>query len=123
MDHTRTIKGILVFMVVVLSFYLLKILSFIFIPLISAIFLALFFMPLMRWLHRQKVPKWAAVTISSLIMLAVLFGSYQLISLSVKQITNSQTEFWEKADKSLSTTWAPLADMMDINVSTNNNES
>ena len=123
MDNTRIIKGLLIFMAVVLSFYLLKILSFIFIPLISAIFLALLFMPLMRWLNRKKVPKWAAVTISALIMLAVLFVTYEIINLSVRQITTSQNEFWEKADKSLTTTWAPITDMLGIQVSANNNES
>lgn len=110
-------------MVIVLSFYLLKILSFIFIPLISAIFLALLFMPLMRWLNRKKVPKWLAVTTSALIMLTVLFSTYMLISLSIKQITNSQNEFWERADQSLTTTWAPVTDMLGIEVSANNNES
>lgn len=123
MDNTRIIKGLLIFMAVVLSFYLLKILSFIFIPLISAIFLALLFMPLMRWLNRKKVPKWAAVTISALIVLAVLFVTYEVINLSVRQITTSQNEFWEKADKSLTTTWAPITDMLGIQVSANNNES
>ncbi|WP_417611282.1 AI-2E family transporter [Owenweeksia hongkongensis] len=123
MDNTNTIKGVLIFMAVVLSFYLLKILSFIFIPFISAIFLALLFTPLMRWLRRKKVPKWASVTISAFIMLVVLFGTYQLIGLSVRQITQGQTEFWEKADESLTTTWAPVTDMLDIEVSSNNDES
>lgn len=122
MDDTRTIKGILIFFAIVVSFYLLKILSFIFIPLISAIFLALLFMPLMRWLNRKKVPKWAAVSISAIIVVTVLFGSYQLIRLSTKQMVKGQTEFWEKADNKLKTSWSSVGQFLDINLSTHDGD-
>lgn len=122
MENSKTIKSILIFFAVVLSFYLLKILSFIFIPLISSIFLALLFMPLMRWMQRKKIPKWAAVSISALIMVAFLFGTSQVIRLSVKQITQDQSDFWEKADHKLKTSWSSAAQMLDVNLSTNDGD-
>ena len=118
MENSKTVKGILVFFAVVVSFYLLKLLSFIFIPLLSAIFLALLFMPLMRWMQRKNFPKWGAVSISAIIMIVFLFGAGQLIRLSVKQITQDQSDFWEKADSKLKTTWTSASETLDVNLST-----
>lgn len=123
MEDVTKIKRLLIFIVVVLALYVLKILSFIFIPLISAIFLALLFMPLMRWLKKKRVPKAIAVTISTLIMAAVLFGAAQLVRLSTKQIINEQDEFWENADSKLQPVWQSASEMLGIETSASNGEN
>mgnify|MGYP003651894664 CR=1 FL=1 len=122
MNDTTIIKRVLIFFAVIVSFFILKILPFIFIPLISAIFLALLFMPMMRWLNKRKVPHWLSVSIATVIMAAVLFGSFQLIRLSSKQIVNDQEEFWEKVNTKLQSDWQPAMNMMGIRIS-NGDES
>ncbi len=122
MNDTTIIKRLLIFFAVIVSFFLLKILPFIFIPLISAVFLALLFMPMMRWLNKKKVPQPISVSLATLIMAAVLFGSFQLIRLSTRQIVNDQEQFWEKANTKLHTEWKPAMEMLGIQI-TNSDDS
>ncbi len=122
MNDTTIIKRLLIFFAVIVSFFILKILPFIFIPLISAVFLALLFMPMMRWLGKRKVPQPVSVSLATLIMAAVLFGSFQLIRLSTRQIVNDQEEFWDKANTKLHNEWKPATEMLGIKF-TNGDES
>ena len=57
MRELRTTNILLLIIVIPLVVYLLQILSFIFVPLVFAMFITLLFLPVMRWLHKYKVPK------------------------------------------------------------------
>ncbi len=123
MDDTKIIKRILIFFTVIAAFFVLKLLPFIFIPLISAIFLALLFMPLMRWFKKKNFPHWLSVGLASLIMAAALFGAYQLIRLSSKEIVNGQEEFWEKVNTKLQNEWQPATEMLGVRLNSNDDTS
>ena len=101
LNQTRTTNILLLVIVVSLVFYLLKILSFIFIPLFFSMFIALLFLPLMRWLGKYKVPKFVSIIIVVLLIIGGLKIGIELIQLSSKQITDSDTEFFVKAEAKL----------------------
>jgi len=77
---------------------LLKILSFIFIPLVMSMFIAMLFLPLMRWLGKQKVPKYLSIFIVILIILGFLKLGGELIQLSSQEIMSTEGEFFDKAE-------------------------
>ncbi|WP_027127174.1 AI-2E family transporter [Gelidibacter mesophilus] len=101
MDKTRTTNLLLLVIVVPLVFYLLKILSFIFIPLVFSMFIALLFLPLMRWLGKRGVPKFISIFIVILIILLGLGVTAELIHLSSKQITSSDSTFFAQAEEKI----------------------
>ena len=85
--------------VVPLIFYLLKILSFIFIPLVFSMFIALLFLPIMRWLGKKNIPKPISILIVVLIIAAGMKIGVELIQISSREILNSDTEFFSKAEE------------------------
>ncbi|MCO4822767.1 MAG: AI-2E family transporter [Flavobacteriaceae bacterium] len=98
MDKLKTTNLLLLIIVVPLVFYLLNILSFIFIPLIFSMFIALLFLPIMRWLSKKKVPKLVGIVIVILLIFIGLKIGIELIQLSSKQILNSGSGFFDKAE-------------------------
>ncbi|MFL0353502.1 AI-2E family transporter [Xanthomarina sp. GH4-25] len=101
MDKLRTTNILLLVIVIPLIFYLLKILSFIFVPLVFSMFIALLFLPIMRWLGKKNVPKFISIVIVVLLIIGGLKIGVELIQLSSKQILNSDTEFFSKAEVKL----------------------
>lgn len=99
MDQRRTTNILLLILVIPVVFYLLKILSFIFIPLIFSMFIALLFLPLMRWLGKKKVPKFLSIIIVILLIIGGLKISTELIQISSREILNSETDFFLKAEQ------------------------
>ena len=97
MKNLKTTNILLLIIVIPLIFYLLKILSFIFIPLTFAMFIALMFLPLMRWLHKRKVPNFASIIIIILIITGILKLTGELIEISSAEIVSSEGAFLEKA--------------------------
>ncbi|MBT8325336.1 MAG: AI-2E family transporter [Winogradskyella sp.] len=98
LNQRRTTNILLLVIVVPLVFYLLKILSFIFIPLILSMFIALLFLPLMRELGRRNIPKFISIVVILITVSAIVYGGIELIKLSSKQILESDTEFFTKAE-------------------------
>ena len=90
--HLKTIKNVLIILVIPFVLYLMKLLSFIFIPLVSALFLAILFSPLMRWFSKKRVPKIIALTA----VVIIIFGFFKVVGelaqLSSKEMMNTDTE-------------------------------
>jgi len=99
MDKLKTTNTLLLIIVIPLVFYLLKILSFIFIPLVFSMIIALLFLPIMRWLGKKNVPKLISIIIVILLILGGLKIGVELIQLSSRQILNSDTGFFIKAEE------------------------
>ncbi len=98
MKDTKTTNTLLLIIVVPLVLYLLEILSFIFIPLILSMFIALLFLPLMRWLHKRKVPRVFSIALVVLIIFGIIRSGGELIHLSSNEILSSEGQFIEKAE-------------------------
>lgn len=101
MEKRRTTNMLLLVLVIPVIFYLLKILSFIFIPLVSSMFIALLFLPLMRWLGKKGVHKFLSIAIVILIIIFGLALTVELIHLSSKQITSSDSTFFIQAEEKI----------------------
>ncbi|EGV42448.1 AI-2E family transporter [Bizionia argentinensis JUB59] len=99
MNQLRTTNLLLSIIVIPFVFYLLKTLSFIFIPLIFSMFIALLFLPLMRWLGRKKIPKAVSIVIVVLLIALGLKIGVELVKVSGREILNSETEFFVKAEE------------------------
>ncbi|RLJ64222.1 putative PurR-regulated permease PerM [Lacinutrix venerupis] len=98
MDKIRTTNYLLLIIVIPIIFYLLKILSFIFIPLIFSMFIALLFLPLMRFLKRRGIHKIISICIVLLIITLGVKLGIELVKLSSKQIIESDSSFFLKAE-------------------------
>jgi predicted PurR-regulated permease PerM len=61
-------------------------------------FIALLFLPIMRWLSKKKVPKLVGIVIVILLIFIGLKIGIELIQLSSKQILNSGSGFFDKAE-------------------------
>lgn len=112
-DLSRIHKLLLV-LIVPFVLYLLNVLSFIFIPFAFALFAALFFMPLVRWFQRKKLPNFLALVVVIAIVSGLLTGGYQLIKLSSNELTSSQTDFYSKFDKKLNDIIEPIISLAGI---------
>lgn len=99
LDQRRTTNILLLIIVVPLVFYLLKILSFIMVPLVFSMFIALLFLPLMRWLGKRRVPKFASILIVVLLIVGGLKIVVELIQLSSKEIMTSNAVFFDKGQE------------------------
>lgn len=97
MDQRKTTNVLLLIIAIPVVFYLLKTLSFIFIPLIFSMFVALLFLPLIRGLSRYKVPKPVSIALVILLIVLGLKLGFELLQISAKQILESDTGFFNKA--------------------------
>jgi len=98
MEKLKTTNTLLLIIVIPLIFYILKILSFIFIPLVLSMFIALLFLPLMRWLTKMKIPKFASLFLIISIIAVVLKIGGELVRYSSKEILAVDNSFVEKAE-------------------------
>lgn len=96
MKDIKTTNTLLLIIVIPIVFYILKILSFIFIPLILSMFIALMFLPLMRWLKKQGVPKFISIFLVVLIIAGILKAGGELIQLSSKEILSADGVLFER---------------------------
>lgn len=101
MDKLRTTNILLLVIVVPLVFYLLKILSFIFIPLVFSMFIALLFLPIMRWMAKKNLPKPVSIVVVILLVTAGVKIGVELIHISSKEILNSDSGFFVKAEEKM----------------------
>lgn len=114
MNELKTIKRILLILVIPLVFYVLHILKFIFIPLMGAILLALLFMPLMRWMDKRKVPKIIAVITSVVLMVVGVSTAFLLVRLSAQEILSADSGFWEKLTTKLDTLFTMVLNTLGV---------
>mgnify|MGYP001767656828 CR=1 FL=1 len=103
MDNLKSIRSLLIVVVVFLLFYILKLLSFIFIPLVLALFISVLFLPLMRWLNRHKIPKIISLILITIIMIGVLLIAIKLIQLTSREILSANTGLFESIQEKLKT--------------------
>jgi AI-2 transport protein TqsA len=101
MRELRTTNILLLIIVIPLVVYLLQILSFIFVPLVFAMFITLLFLPVMRWLHKYKVPKFLSVLFIVLMFVGILKAGGELIQLTISEIGSSGGEIFSKAEDKL----------------------
>lgn len=114
MNEIKTIKRLLLILVLPLIFYILYLLKFIFIPLVGAILLALLFMPMMRWMQKRNFPKFIAVVITVIIMIGAVTAAFLLIRLSAQEILSADSGFWEKLSVKLDTLFAMLLSLLGV---------
>ncbi|EMQ93991.1 putative membrane protein-putative a permease [Xanthomarina gelatinilytica] len=62
-------------------------------------FIALLFLPIMRWLGKKNIPKPISILIVVLIIAAGMKIGVELIQISSREILNSDTEFFSKAEE------------------------
>ena len=110
----KAIRKLLLIIVVPLILYLLKVLSIIFIPLVFALFGALLFMPLMRWFQRKGLPTLLGVLVVIIFVSGGLKIGFEVIQLSGKELTSTNTDFYAKFDKKLDDIIHPIAELMGI---------
>jgi predicted PurR-regulated permease PerM len=112
----NAIKKILLVFAVPFVLYLLNVLSIIFIPLVFALFGALLFMPLMRWFQRKKIPNFIGIIVVVIFISGALKVSFEVIKLSGKELTATNTDFYEKFDSKLNDIVSPLIGLLGIEV-------
>jgi AI-2 transport protein TqsA len=98
MKDLSTTNTLLLIIVIPLVLYLLGLLSFIFIPLILSMFIALLFLPLIRWLHKRRVPRPLSILIVILIIFGIIRMGGELVHLSSNEILASEGQIIEKAE-------------------------
>lgn len=95
MRSLRTTNILLLIITVPVVFYLLKILSFIFVPLVASMFIALFFLPIMRWFTKKRVPKPISILMVILLIVGMTKVGIELVKLSTKEIISVDGEIFE----------------------------
>ena len=88
--NIKTIKNLLLLLVIVLAAYLLKLLSFLFIPLALALFITLLLMPLLAWFQKKKLPYFVGLAIIIIVGFFVLKGIGEVIQHTGKKIVERQ---------------------------------
>ncbi|SDB44429.1 Predicted PurR-regulated permease PerM [Flavobacteriaceae bacterium MAR_2010_188] len=101
MDKRRTTNILLLIIVIPLIFYLLKTLKFIFIPLVFSMFIALLFLPIMRAIEKKGVPKIFSVLAVICIIIAILFGGFQLIQLTSKELLTADSHVFPQINEKI----------------------
>lgn len=89
MKEQRTTNILLLLIAIPIVFYTLKTLSFIFIPLVLSMFIALFFLPIMRWMNKKRIPKPLGIVFIVLLIFGILRAGGELIQLSTKEILSA----------------------------------
>ena len=114
MDKLRTTNILLLIIALPVLFFVLKTLSFIFIPLVFSLFIAILLWPLIRWLQKKNIPKFVNISIIVFLMLLFIVSVSVLINLSSKEILDSNTGFFEKADAKISNLVLIIEDFFQI---------
>jgi AI-2 transport protein TqsA len=103
MDNLKSIKGLLIVIVVFLIFYVLKLLSFIFIPLVLALFISVLFLPLMRWLSRRNIPRTIGLLLVLVIIVSVILAGIKVVQLTSREILTANTGLFDSIQEKLKT--------------------
>lgn len=103
MENLKSIKTLLIVVVVFLIIYVLKLLSFIFIPLVLALFISVLFLPLMRWLNKRNVPKTIGLFLVVIIMTGVFVIAIKLVQLTSREIVTANAGLFNDIQENLKT--------------------
>lgn len=114
MRELRTTNILLLIIVIPLVVYLLQILSFIFVPLVFAMFITLLFLPVMRWLHKYKVPRALSILFIVLMFVGILKAGGELIQLTIRDIGSSGSEVFDEAEEKLMVAVTSVEDFFGI---------
>ena len=114
MNNLKTTNILLLIIAIPILFYVLKLLSFIFIPLAFSVFIAILFWPLIRWLQKKKVPK-----VINLLIVFIIIGFFtkttvEIVKLSSKEILESDSHLFEKAEDKLGALIIPIEEFLGI---------
>ncbi len=101
MKDLKTTNTLLLMIVIPLVIYLLKMLSFIFVPLVFAMFITLLLLPLMRWLHKHRIPRVISVILIIALFTGILKAGGELVQLAIKGIVSNEGRFTELAESKL----------------------
>jgi predicted PurR-regulated permease PerM len=101
MKDLKTTNTLLLLIVIPIVFYVLKVMSFIFIPLVLSMFISVLFLPMMRWLQKNKIPKILRVVIVVLVVFVVVWGIIKLMVLSGSQVVEHSGAFLGKAKEQM----------------------
>jgi AI-2 transport protein TqsA len=101
MKDLKTTNTLLLIIVIPLVIYLLKILSFIFVPLVFSMFITLLFLPVMRWFHKNSVPKPLSVLFIVLLFIGILKTGGELIHMAIRDIASAEGSLTEEAESNL----------------------
>jgi len=89
-DYTKSVRNILLIMLIILIFIVLKELSGLLIPLVLAGLLTILNLPLVGYLERKRVPKFIITLVVSILTLAILWLIFTMISGTVQQIIDDR---------------------------------
>lgn len=120
MEKRRTTNILLLLIVIPIIFYLLKTLKFIFIPLVFSMFIALLFLPIMRAIEKRGVPKFLSVFTVILIILGILYGGFQLIQLTSRELLNAESHVFPQINEKLHTLMKSLSATFKFDFDDNN---
>jgi AI-2 transport protein TqsA len=101
MKDQKTTNTLLLIIVIPLVIYLLKLLSFIFVPLVFAMFITLLLLPLMRWFHKQRIPRVVSVILIIILFTGLLKAGGELVQLAINGIVSNEGRFTEMAESKL----------------------
>ncbi|MCG8698982.1 MAG: AI-2E family transporter [Bacteroidales bacterium] len=101
MKEQKTTNILLLLIALPIVFYTLKTLSFIFIPLVLSMFIALFFLPIMRWMNKRKVPKTVGIIVIVLLISGILKIGGELIQLSTQEILSADKSLFDNVQNKL----------------------
>ena len=94
LNHISTTNKLLFFIVIPLVLYLLKVLSFIFISLVAAVLVALMFLLMLRFCYKNNVPRWLSFISVSIIIFLLVFISFVVLRISIKEVVTVDSTFW-----------------------------
>lgn len=112
MKELKSIKGLLILIVVLFVFYILKTLYIIFVPLVFALFFALLVYPLLRWFHKRNVPKTISLFIVMLIIAIGLVIVVKLSQMASREILAANIDLLAKVQVKLRLTILSLEDFL-----------
>ena len=101
MKDMKTTNTLLLIIVIPLVLYLLKMLSFIFVPLVYAMFITLLFLPLMRWFHKNNIPKAVRVVVIIILFTGIVKAGGEVVQLAIKGLVSNEGSFTEVAESRL----------------------
>ncbi|MFO7575737.1 MAG: AI-2E family transporter [Bacteroidales bacterium] len=114
MKDQKTTNTLLLMIVIPLVIYLLKMLSFIFVPLVFAMFITLLFLPMMRWFHKNKIPKAVRVIVIIILFIGIMKAGSELVRLAINGVVSNEGNFTEVAESKLTNMVISVEDFFGI---------
>jgi AI-2 transport protein TqsA len=114
MKDLRTTNILLLIIVVPMALYLLKLLSFIFVPLVFSMFITLLFLPLMRWLHKNQVPRAFSIILIITMFIGILKLGGELIQMTIREVASAEGSIIDSAEDKLMSVIVSVEDFFGV---------